>query len=192
MKYKDLTLGQVEALINKLGGMDSAMKFLRGELTTSEPERVWREEHGVIYFTVVSYGISGAQWIVRFEDMGCKITDDAKRIIDSPQFLSTQGVTTEVAIRRAVSTSIQDYKDRWGAGEKLSIEASCLLYEKMLMDDSCLNTRGLAWITNMIEPVNGDILHLRNNSLMSYNTNGYRDEYEKNFLAGGFAYKKKS
>lgn len=32
MKYGELTLGQMEAIVNKLGGMDGAMKFLRDEL----------------------------------------------------------------------------------------------------------------------------------------------------------------
>ena len=32
MKYGDFTLGQVEAVINKLGGEEGALKFLRGEL----------------------------------------------------------------------------------------------------------------------------------------------------------------
>lgn len=33
MKYGELTLGQVEAIVNKLGGLDGAMKFLRDELS---------------------------------------------------------------------------------------------------------------------------------------------------------------
>lgn len=32
MKYGELTLGQMEAIVNKLGGMDGAMRFLRDEL----------------------------------------------------------------------------------------------------------------------------------------------------------------
>ena len=43
MKYGELNLGQVEAIVNKLGGMDGAQRFLRGEITVSEPERAWRE-----------------------------------------------------------------------------------------------------------------------------------------------------
>lgn len=35
MKYSELNLGQVEAIVNKLGGMDGVQRFLRGELTVS-------------------------------------------------------------------------------------------------------------------------------------------------------------
>jgi hypothetical protein len=32
MKYGELNLGQVEAIVNKLGGIEGAMRLLRGEL----------------------------------------------------------------------------------------------------------------------------------------------------------------
>ena len=35
MKYSELNLGQVEAIVNKLGGMNGVQRFLRGELTVS-------------------------------------------------------------------------------------------------------------------------------------------------------------
>jgi hypothetical protein len=41
MKYGDLTLGQVEALVNKLGGMEAVRRLLADEPTISEPTRVW-------------------------------------------------------------------------------------------------------------------------------------------------------
>ena len=36
MKYPKLELGTIEAVVNKLGGMDGVQRFLRGELTVSE------------------------------------------------------------------------------------------------------------------------------------------------------------
>ncbi len=36
MKYNDLTLGQIEAIVNKLGGMEGVQSFLRGERTLHE------------------------------------------------------------------------------------------------------------------------------------------------------------
>ena len=56
MKYASLDLGTIEAVFNKLGGMDGAQRFLRGEIAVSEPARHWREEDGVIYFEVTSNG----------------------------------------------------------------------------------------------------------------------------------------
>lgn len=59
MKYASLDLETIEAVFNKLGGMDGAQRFLRGELTVAEPVRLWREEDGVIYFEVTSNGMTG-------------------------------------------------------------------------------------------------------------------------------------
>ncbi len=45
MKYGELTLGQIEALVNKLGGMEGVSRFLRGELEVKVTERfflVWK------------------------------------------------------------------------------------------------------------------------------------------------------
>ncbi len=43
MKYKDLTLGKVEAVVNKMGGIEGMEKFLRGETNLSFPngKRAW-------------------------------------------------------------------------------------------------------------------------------------------------------
>lgn len=37
MKYNRLDLGQIEAIVNKLGGMDGVAKFLAGELIVASP-----------------------------------------------------------------------------------------------------------------------------------------------------------
>ena len=37
-KYNDLTVGQMEAAINKMGGWESFQTFLRGELTLEAKE----------------------------------------------------------------------------------------------------------------------------------------------------------
>jgi len=38
MKYGELNLGQIEAIVNKLGGMDGVQHFLSGELVIKTPE----------------------------------------------------------------------------------------------------------------------------------------------------------
>lgn len=38
MKYGDLNLGQIEAIVNKLGGMDGVRRFLSGELVVKAAE----------------------------------------------------------------------------------------------------------------------------------------------------------
>ena len=48
MKYGNLTLGQIESLVNKLGGMEVAEAILRGEKTVSLEEaiRFFFDQHG--------------------------------------------------------------------------------------------------------------------------------------------------
>jgi len=41
MKYGELTLGQIEAIVNKLGGMEGVMRFLSGETMVTAPVRAW-------------------------------------------------------------------------------------------------------------------------------------------------------
>ena len=45
MKYGNVTMGQMEAVINKLGGEDGMKRFLSGELVVREIERkfkIWK------------------------------------------------------------------------------------------------------------------------------------------------------
>ena len=42
MKYGNATLGQVEAVWNKLGGEEGVQLFLAGELMVSAPVRIWK------------------------------------------------------------------------------------------------------------------------------------------------------
>lgn len=47
MKYGELTLGQTEALMNKVGGMDGLKKVLSGEWIVGEPGKVGKRAAGV-------------------------------------------------------------------------------------------------------------------------------------------------
>ena len=45
MKYNELTFGQMEAIVNKLGGMEGVQRFLSGEIVVKAPEqnfKVWK------------------------------------------------------------------------------------------------------------------------------------------------------
>lgn len=76
-----LTAGQLNAIVKKLGGHDMALRFLRDELSVSEPTRSWREEDGVIYFSVTSDGTTGEDWITRLESKGFRVDDYAKQVL---------------------------------------------------------------------------------------------------------------
>lgn len=159
MKYGNFTLGQVEAIINKLGGHDGAMKFLRGETTVSSPSRSWREEDDIIYFSVTSDGTEGKDWITRLESRGFRVSDYAKWVLHCPDFKPTSGVTTEVAVLKGVL-----FKDQSRITSRIRAEAdkrklrkpepeiACLIREKFM--DKEIEAMGLIWIVAMHEPIN--------------------------------------
>src|SRR3989344_3005062 len=68
----------------------------------STPAHLWREENGVIYFSVTSDGTTGGQWIARLEKRGYRLSDYAKRMLRSPDFKPTKGVTTEIAVLKGM------------------------------------------------------------------------------------------
>lgn len=96
----DLTAGQLNDIVIKLGGHEEALRFLRDEELVAEPKK-WREQDGVIYFSVTSDGTTGEEWIVRLEKKGFKVSQEAKKVLCSDDFKSSSGVTTEIAVLKS-------------------------------------------------------------------------------------------
>lgn len=149
----------VEAVFNKLGGVDGARRFLRDELSVSEPIRSWREEDGVIYFSVTSDGTTCEDWIKRLCGNGFRVGDNAKQVLRSPNFKPTNGVTTEVAVLKGMLFEDNDRitkKIRAEADKrklsKPNAELACLIREKFT--DKEIEAMGLIWIVAMHEPIN--------------------------------------
>lgn len=162
MKYADITLGQIEAIINKLGGEQGALRFLRGELQVSESTRLWREEDGIIYFSVTSDGTTGDEWITRLESKGFRIGKGSftEQILRSPlNFKPTSGVTTEVAILKSIlfeennrgTDDIRAEADKHKFS-KPNTEVACLIREKFTDDE--IRAMGLQYLIVMHEPIN--------------------------------------
>src|SRR3989338_5494643 len=120
-----LTAGQLNAIVKKLGGHDSALRFLRGELTVSELIRNWRERDSVIYFSVTSSGTIGEEWIKRLERKGFRVSDYAKGMLFSRDFKPTNGVTTEVVVLKGML-----FKDDDRITKKIRVEANKRKLEK--------------------------------------------------------------
>lgn len=127
--------------------------------SVSEPTRSWREEDGVIYFSVTSDGTTGKDWITRL-GMGYLLgRDHATQLLLSSDFKSTTGVTTEIVVLKGVSFQDKDrimkniraeaYKRKLS---KPNIEVACLIREKF--SDSEIKAMGLWHIVVMHEPVN--------------------------------------
>ncbi len=154
-----LTAGQLNAIVKKLGGHDMALRFLRDELSVSSPARSWREEDGVIYFSVTSDGTIGEDWIKRLEDNGFRVADYAMQVLRSPDFKPTNGVTTEVAVIKGmlfednnrITKKIRAEADKRKLG-KPNAELDCLIREKFT--DKEIEAMGLIWIVVMHEPIN--------------------------------------
>ncbi|MEI6238554.1 MAG: hypothetical protein WCP15_03415 [bacterium] len=154
----DLTAGQLNAIVKKLGGHDGAIKFLQGKLSVSEPTRNWREQDGVIYLSVTSDGTTGPQWIERLEGKGFRSSDYAKSVLRSPDFKPTSGVTTEIAILKGmlfedsnrITKKIRAEADK----RKLTTpnaEVACLIRENFSDED--IEAMGMIWIVAMHEPI---------------------------------------
>ena len=72
----NLTAGQLNAIVKKLGGYDGALRFLRDEISLRDEasviisKRKWREQDGIIYLSVTSNGMTGEDWIEHFRKNG--------------------------------------------------------------------------------------------------------------------------
>lgn len=125
--------------------------------------RKWREEKGVIYFSVTSDGTTGEEWITRLEKKGFRVGDEAKRILLSPDFSPTEYVMTEVAVFKR--RSLFGEKCNWVTTDDLHTEAdnrnlgkpntevACLIREKFT--DKEIGAMDLTDVVIMHEPVNG-------------------------------------
>ena len=153
-----LTAGQLNAIVKKLGGHDMALRFLRDELSVSEPTRSWREEDGVIYFSVTSDGTTGEDWIKRLEGNGFRVGDYAKQVLRSPDFKPTNGVTTEVAVLKDMLFEDNDRitsKIRAEANKRKLVkpeaELGCLIRDTFT--DEEIEAMGIVWIVAFHEPI---------------------------------------
>lgn len=159
MKYSNLTLGQIEAVVNKLGGMEGLRQFLQSKVIASELTRNWREQDGTIYLSVTSDGTTGPQWIERLEGKGFRLSDYAKSVLRSPDFKPTSGVTTKIAILKGILFEDNDRitkKIRAEADKRKLItpntEVACLIRENFSDED--IEAMDLIWIVTMHEPIN--------------------------------------
>ena len=155
---RDLTAGQLNAIVKKLGGHEAALKFLRGELSVSEPTRNWREKDGVIYFSVTSDGTTGEEWIARLEGKGFRVAEDSKSVLRSEDFKPTTGITTEVAVLKGMlfenNERITKNIRKVAGDRKLetpNAEIACLIRE--MFTDEEIKAMGLTWIIVMHEPI---------------------------------------
>ncbi len=152
MSKNNRTADRVQAVWNILGGEEGVDLLLSGEITVTEPSRSWREQNGVIYFSVTSNGMTGEQWIERLEGKGYHVHNRAESLLRSPDFKPTSGVTTVVAVLKGMffKTKIRAEADERKL-TKPNAEIACLIREKFTNKE--LEAMGLGWIVVMHEPI---------------------------------------
>lgn len=133
-------------------------KGLKDLLCPPEPIHPWREENGVIYFSVTSDGTTGKDWIKRLEESGFRFGGYAKQVLRTPSFKPTTGVSTEVAVLKGILFNDQSRitsKIRAEAArrkfEKPNAELACLI--RLKFTDEEIEAMGLWWIVAMHEPI---------------------------------------
>jgi len=159
MKYSGVTLGRVEAVWNKLGGEEGVDRFLRNELTVVEVVRRWREQDGIIRFTLPpTDGTTGQQWIERLAGKKIQIGGYAKSMLLSDDFKPTNGIITEIAVIKGMlfedSERITKNIRTMAESKKLTkpnAEVACLIRE--MFTDAEIEEMGLRWIVAMHEPI---------------------------------------
>lgn len=123
-----------------------------------DDNQCWREENGVIYFTVASDGTTGPDWIERLEKKGFRFSKRAKDVLHSPDFKPTNGVSYRIAVlkgklftdRDRITENIRAEVERRKL-EKPNAEAACLIRD--MFSDKELEAMGLWWIVVFHEPI---------------------------------------
>lgn len=158
MSKNNKTVDRIQAVWNILGGEEGVDRLLSGEITVPEPERAWREQDDIIYFSVTSDGTTGKKWIKRLESKGFRVSYYAKSVLLSSDFKPTNGVTTEVAVLKGMlfeDNKRVTKKIRAEAGKRNltnpNAEVACLIREKFT--DEEIETMGLWWIVAMHKPI---------------------------------------
>jgi hypothetical protein len=131
-----------------------------GEWVVTEPVRPWREENGIIYFTITSDGTTGPEWEKWFVENGYDLWSEVSFILKSPAFIPTPtGTTTTIAVLKGAL-----FEDRDRITKKIRVEADTKKFIKLNIEAACLIRRnfsddeikamGLWGIVIMHEPTN--------------------------------------
>ncbi len=137
------------------GQLNSMVKKVMFQANTEDPKETvrminsgelfiskWFEKNGVIYFSVVSNGFSGEQWIDYFKRRGIHVSSLAKKVLRSPKFKPTKSVIYKVAVLKDIlfnqdGFTPEEIKEEANTrGFRIpNYEIACLIREKFLDSD---------------------------------------------------------
>lgn len=132
-------------------------KVLREALCPPAEEKKWFEKDGMIYFTVISNGKSGKDWIKHFESKGIKTGDYARQILLKIK-PSKKGTVTQIAVIKGeffsdenrITSNIHIEADKRKLS-KPNAEVGCLIRD--MFTNEKIKKMGLSWIVTMHEPI---------------------------------------
>ena len=159
MKYGDVTMGQVEAAINILGGIEGWNNLLARKLEIVKKVTRWTEKDGVIYFTLVSNGKTGEEWIVHLNGKGLPVGSYAQSVLRHKNFKPTKAGTVHqigVIPGKLFSDDGRITKNIRADAKKRKMtdphaEVACLIRD--MFSDEEIKEMGLDWIITMHEPI---------------------------------------
>lgn len=142
-----------------IGGDEGADRLINGELVICEAVRLWREIDGIIYFSVVTNGMTGSQWVGALKRKGIRIGDDVKAVLLSDDFKPMpRGKVIEVAVLRGgyfedgkrttaqICAQAEDLEL-----SKLNAETACLA--RTAFPDKEIEAMGLMHLVTVHEPI---------------------------------------
>ena len=150
------TAGQLNAMVKNIrdqAGENGPELLLRNKLIIIKSWPCWHEDDNVIYFSVTSKGITGKEWVARHNDNVWWLVKPVENVLLDPDFETTSGVTTHVAVLRNIFPEETDWPtltSRIRAEAKRrgfktpSAEIACLIREK-INDDVMYREMGGLW-----------------------------------------------
>ena len=158
----------------------------------------WTEKDNVIYFTLVSNGKTGDEWINHFEGKKLPVGSYAQSVLRHKNFKPTKaGTVHNIAVLKGELFSEEDRitkNIRAEAKERKMTEphaeVACLIRDAF--SDKEIEEMGLSWIITMHEPIpvsDGDLGVLGSNRYDDYRLDAYNGapDYEWN-RDGGFVF----
>ena len=158
----DLTVNQLEQIVDRVGGYERALKLINHELQVVDIVLPWQEKDEIIYLPpLTSDGTTGPEWIKRLRDKKRWLDGNERRAFFlSEDFKPTSGVTYNIAIMKGqlFSDLQRNTKNIYDEAEKnsfsqLNPEAACLISD-FLNDEEfqILNRMGIFSIEIMHKP----------------------------------------
>lgn len=161
MKYGELTLGQVEALVNKLGGMEGVQRFLSGELLVSATAKVWKTWKTIQLGTGLQTADDFRKEVVK---AGMKIGDWANDILGKPAFTATTSETeVELVVASVAELGFKDgatRKDIYVRAQELGLDLCPPEVGPQLRLQYTDQPKG-EWLVIAMEPITGSDGSLR-------------------------------